>query len=361
MDCFMSKKFSVILIVQGVECLVVVVVKGIFLGIIYMVVGDGGGVLLVLFLDQIVLINEQYCVLLNWLVIVDQVVNVICVEMIMLLQVGGFWICEVVFFDEIGICLVVVNLFEFYKLFLVEGLGCFQVINIWLMVSQIVDVQMIVDLLVILVMVEEVCWVGNNVKDYVDDIVFMLENEIREVIILVVSIVICDFWEVENFVGMVWFYSQYVDLNECYLWLMWMYIGENRIFWVVKVDGLNVGVIGGSDMVIFQWVNFFVVQIDVSGEISEQFEQKLMIMCGGIYYYGGVVGKNDLWEIGGDVWQFFNLKELGVMDDVGEYDYEVIVLLYKYMISGKIDNFGEGKLFSVVEVYILLMCWSCVV
>jgi phage-related tail fiber protein len=54
------------------------------------------------------------------------------------------------------------------------------VINIWLMVSQTADVQMIADPSVILATVEEVRRAGNNAKDYADDIVSTLENETRE-------------------------------------------------------------------------------------------------------------------------------------------------------------------------------------
>jgi hypothetical protein len=43
------------------------------------------------------------------------------------------------------------------------------------------------------------------------------------------------------------------------------------------------------------------VQIDVSGETSEQPEQKLTTTRGGIHNHGGVAGKDDPWEIGGDV------------------------------------------------------------
>lgn len=144
-----------------------------------MAVGDGGGVLPVPSPDQTALINEQYRAPLNRLVIADQAANVIRAEMIMPPQAGGFWIREAALFDETGICLAVANLPESYKPLLAEGSGRFQVINIWLMVSQTADVQMIADPSVILATVEEVRRAGNNAKDYADDIVSTLENETR--------------------------------------------------------------------------------------------------------------------------------------------------------------------------------------
>ncbi|MFW8363031.1 phage tail protein, partial [Klebsiella pneumoniae] len=38
--------------------------------------------------------------------------------------------------------------------------------------------------------------------------------------------------------------------------------------------------------------------------------------------------------------------------------HEVTVPPHKHTTSGKTDNLGEGKSFSVVEAHTLLMCWS---
>ncbi|HHJ4357732.1 TPA: phage tail protein, partial [Raoultella ornithinolytica] len=125
-----------------------------------------------------------------------------------------------------------------------------------------------------------------------------------------------------------------------------------------KASGSNVGKTGGSDTVTLQQANLPAVQIDVSGETSEQPEQKLTTTHGGIHNHGGVAGKDDPWEIGGDVRQLFNPKELGVTDDAGEHDHEVTVPDHKHTTTGKTDNLGEGKSISVVEAHTLLMCWS---
>ena len=110
--------------------------------------------------------------------------------------------------------------------------------------------------------------------------------------------------------------------------------------------------------VTLQQANLPAVQIDVSGETSEQAEQKIRTSEDGEHNHGGVAGKDDPWEIGGDVRQLFNPKELGVTDEAGEHDHEVTVPEHKHTTSGKTANLGEGKSFSVVEAHTLLMCWS---
>ncbi|MGV6773104.1 phage tail protein [Klebsiella pneumoniae] len=354
----MSKKFSAILTAQGAERLAAAAVKGIPLGITHMAVGDGGGVLPVPSPDQTALINEQYRAPLNRLVIADQAANVIRRRNDNAATGRGFWIREAALFDETGICLAVANLPESYKPLLAEGSGRFQVINIWLMVSQTADVQMY-------------CGPvshpgdggrgppgGNNAKDYADDIVSTLENETREAITSAVSTAIRDFWELDNPVGTTRFFSQNLDPNERWPWSQWVYTGENKSIRVGKADGSDVGQTGGSDTVTLQKANLPAVQIDVSGETSEQQEQKLKTTRGGVHNHGGVAGKDDPWEIGGDVRQLFNPKELGVTDDAGEHDHEVTVPPHKHSTSGKTANLGEGKSFSVVEAHTLLMCWS---
>ncbi|HBY9737294.1 TPA: phage tail protein, partial [Klebsiella pneumoniae] len=107
-----------------------------------------------------------------------------------------------------------------------------------------------------------------------------------------------------------------------------------------------------------QRANLPAVQIDVSGETSEQEEQKIRTSENGEHNHGGVAGKDDPWEIGGDVRQLFNPKKLGVTDMGGKHDHEVIVPPHKHTTTGKTDNLGEGKSFSVVEAHTLLMCWS---
>ncbi|VFS82735.1 Uncharacterised protein [Raoultella planticola] len=41
-----------------------------------------------------------------------------------------------------------------------------------------------------------------------------------------------------------------------------------------------------------------------------------------------------------------------------EHDHEYTVPGHGHAVSGKTDNLGESKSFSVVEAHTLLMCWS---
>ncbi|KMF24083.1 hypothetical protein SM22_01479, partial [Klebsiella pneumoniae] len=195
-------------------------------------------------------------------------------------------------------------------------------------------------------------------KDYADKVVSQLDTDIKQAIADAVKQAVSDAWEEDNPVGTTRFFNQNLNPNERWPWSQWVYTGENKTIRVGKADGSNVGQSGGSDTVTLQQANLPAVQIDVSGETSEQGEQKLTTTRGGRHNHGGVAGKDDPWEIGGDVRQLFNPKELGVTDDAGEHDHEVTVPAHKHTTTGKTANLGEGKSFSVVEAHTLLMCWS---
>ncbi|MEF2306956.1 phage tail protein [Klebsiella pneumoniae] len=323
-----------------------------------MAIGDGAGSLPVPDKTRTGLVNEVYRSALNRVVIADQAANVIRAEMILLPQVGGFWMREAAIFDEKGECLAVANLPESYKPQLSEGSGKLHAVNLWIAVSNTADVELKADPSVILATVDEVNKAKNEAKDYADQVAGDLDTSIQQVIADAITSARRDFWEEENPPGTVRFFAKNVDPNEKWPWSKWTYTGENKTIRVGKADGSDLGQIGGSDNVTLQQANLPAVQIDVSGETSEQQEQKLKTTRGGVHNHGGVAGKNDPWEIGGDVRQLFNPKELGVTDDAGEHDHEVTVPPHKHTTSGKTANLGEGKSFSVVEAHTLLMCWA---
>ncbi|MCJ1954010.1 tail fiber protein, partial [Klebsiella variicola] len=260
-------------------------------------------------------------------------------------------------------------------------------LRIWLAVSSTEAVELVVDPGIVLATVEDVINACNETKDYTDEQLSehagsrnhpdatldkkgfaILSNAIdsdeqgKAATPLAVKRAIAEAiraaWELDNPVGTVKFYAQNVNPNERYPWSEWVYTGEDKTIRIGKASGANVGTTGGSDTVTLQRANLPAVQIDVSGETSEQIEQKLTTTKNGKHNHGGVAGKDDPWEIGGDVRQLFNPKELGVTDDAGEHDHEVTVPAHKHTTSGKTDNLGEGKSFSVVEAHTLLMCWS---
>ncbi|HHS8517661.1 TPA: phage tail protein [Klebsiella pneumoniae] len=327
-------------------------------GFSVMAVGDGGGVSAIPAPLQTGLINEVWRAPLNRVVIADQQANVIRAEMIMLPQVGGFWLREAALYDDEGVCLAVANMAPTYKPLLAEGSGRLQSVNMWIAVSNTASVNLITDPCIILATVSEVERAKNDAKDYADKIAGQLDTDIQQVIADAITEAKRNFWEDDNPVGTTRFFNQNVNPNEKWPWSEWVYTGENKTIRVGKADGSNVGTTGGSDTVTLQKANLPAVQIDVSGETSEQAEQKLTTTRGGVHNHGGVAGKDDPWEIGGDVRQLFNPKELGVTDDAGEHDHEVTVPPHKHSTSGKTDSLGEGKSFSVVEAHTLLMCWS---
>ncbi|HIF0160599.1 phage tail protein [Klebsiella pneumoniae] len=382
----MSKIFKSLITVSGREKIADAIVSGNKVVFSEMSVGDGGGGATTPDENQSSLVNERFRTQLNSVKLSDTV-NIIIAEMIIPPEVGGFTIREAALFDDAGVCMAVANVPETYKPALAEGSGRFTILRIWLAVSSTDAVELVVDPGIVLATVEDVINAGNEIKDYTDEQLSehagsrnhpdatlkdkgftQLSNATTSsdqdkaatplAVKLAVEAAITAAWELDNPIGTVKFYAQNVNPNERYPWTEWVYTGENKTIRVAKEGGSNVGATGGSDTVTLQRANLPAVQIDVSGETSEQPEQKLTTTRGGIHSHGGVAGKDDPWEIGGDVRQLFNPKELGVTDDAGEHDHEVTTPPHKHTTSGKTDNLGEGKAFSVVEAHIMLMCWA---
>ncbi|HCL6041174.1 TPA: phage tail protein [Klebsiella michiganensis] len=382
----MSKIFKSLITTAGREKIAAAIVNGDKVVFSQMSVGDGGGSATTPGDEQTSLVNELFRTQLNSLKLSDTE-NIIIAEMIIPPEVGGFTIREAALFDDDGECMAVANVPETYKPALAEGSGRFTILRIWLAVSSTEAVELVVDPGIVLATVEDVINAGNEIKDYTDEQLSehadsrnhpdatllekgftRLSNAINSkdqgkaatplAIKLAIESAIRSAWELDNPVGTVKFYAQNINPNERYPWSEWVYTGENKTIRIGKADGSDVGQTGGGDTVTLQKVNLPAVQIDVSGETSEQAEQKLTTTRGGIHNHGGVAGKDDPWEIGGDVRQLFNPKELGVTDDAGEHDHEVTVPPHKHSITGKTANLGEGRSFSVVEAHTLLMCWA---
>ncbi|EPL2185636.1 phage tail protein [Klebsiella pneumoniae] len=382
----MSKIFKSIITVAGREKIASAIVNGDKVIFSQMSVGDGGGRATTPGDEQTSLVNECFRTQLNSLKLSDTE-NIIIAEMIIPPEVGGFTIREAALFDDTGVCMAVANVPETYKPALAEGSGRFTILRIWLAVSSTEAVELVVDPGIVLATVEDVINAGNETKDYSDEQLSnhagsrdhpdatleekgftQLSNAITSsdqdkaatplAVRLAVEAAITAAWELDNPVGTTRFFNQNLNPNDRWPWSEWVYTGENKTIRVAKADGSNVGTTGGSDNVTLQQANLPAVQIDVSGETDELPEKKLTTTKNGKHNHGGVAGKDDPWEIGGDVRQLFNPKELGVTDDAGEHDHEVTVPAHKHTTSGKTANLGEGKSFSVVEAHILLMCWS---
>ncbi|HHT1221016.1 phage tail protein [Klebsiella michiganensis] len=353
----MAKRFYTRLTEAGEQRFAAAAISGEPVNIEEMAVGDGGGNVPDPALKD-GLVNEVFRAPLNRLVIADQAENVIRAEMIMLPQTGGFWLREAALYGADGVCLAVASLPESYKPQLSEGSGKLHSVNLWIAVSNTADVELKTDPSVILATVEEVNRAKAEAKDYTDEVAGALNTDIQQAITEAITAARRDFWEEENPPGTVRFFAQNIDPNEKWPWSEWVYTGENKTIRVGKADGSDVGATGGSDTVTLQQANLPAVQIDVSGETSEQAEQKIRTSENGEHNHGGVAGKDDPWEIGGDVRQLFNPKEWGVTDMGGKHDHEVIVPPHKHNTTGKTAKLGEGKSFSVVEAHTLLMCWA---
>ncbi|HGP1121671.1 TPA: phage tail protein [Klebsiella pneumoniae] len=382
----MSKAFKSIITKAGREKIAAAIVNGSKVVFSQMSVGDGAGNATTPGEEQASLVNERFRTQLNSLKLSDTE-NIIIAEMIIPPEVGGFTIREAALFDDAGICMAVANVPETYKPALAEGSGRFTILRIWLAVSSSEAVELVVDPGIVLATVEDLINTGNEIKDYTDEQLSehagsrnhpdatllekgftRLSNDINSkdqdkaatplALMRAIESAIRSSWELDNPVGTVKFYAQNIDPNERYPWSRWVYTGENKTIRVGKADGSDVATTGGSDTVTIERANLPAVQIDVNGETNELPEKVLTTTKNGKHNHGGVAGKDDPWEIGGDVRQLFNPKELGVTDDAGEHEHEVTVPAHKHTTSGKTANLGEGKSFGVVEAHTLLMCWS---
>ncbi|HBZ1324801.1 TPA: phage tail protein, partial [Klebsiella pneumoniae] len=199
----------------------------------------------------------------------------------------------------------------------------------------------------------------NEAKDYADKVVGDLDTNIQQAIANAVKSAVSDAWELDNPVGTTRFFNQNLNPNERWPWSQWVYTGENKTIRVGKADGSDVGQSGGSDNVTLQQANLPAVQIDVSGETSEQGQQELTTSGNGRHRHrAGDGAPGDTWQEathGTDNqkytgWNYTNYAE--------DHQHSVTIPPHKHSTSGKTASLGEGKSFSVVESHTLLMCWS---
>lgn len=354
-----EKKYSAVLTEAGEIALAEAALSGLPVGFALMGVGDGNGMLPAALASQDGLINERYRAPINRLAIADNSANVIRAEMIIPPQVGGFWLREAALYDDDGVCLAVASVPESYKPQLAEGAGRLHALNLWIKVSNTADVKITADLSLVMASAEDVEKAKNEAKDYADKVVGDLDTNIQQAIANAVKSAVSDAWELDNPVGTTRFFNQNLNPNECWPWSEWVYTGENKTIRVGKADGSNVGQSGGSDNVTLQQANLPAVQIDVTGETSEQEQQDLTTSGNGRHRHRAGDGAP------GDTWQDAthgtdNQKYTGwnYTDYAEDHQHSVTIPPHKHSTSGKTASLGEGKSFSVVESHTLLMCWS---
>ncbi|HBR6228492.1 TPA: phage tail protein [Klebsiella pneumoniae] len=354
-----GKKFSAILTGAGEAALAAAALSGVPVGFSVMAVGDGGGSLPEPNPEQTQLVNEVYRAPLNRLIIAEQGANIIRAEMLIPAQAGGFWLREAALYDDSGVCLAIANLPESYKPQLAEGSGRLHSVNLWIAVSNTADVELKADPSVILATVEEVNKAKAEAKDYADQITGQLDTDIQQAIANAIATARRDFWEEENPPGTVRFFAQNVDPNEKWPWSKWTYTGENKTIRVGKADGSNVGQTGGSDTVTIERANLPAVQIDVTGETSEQEEKTLTTKENGAHnHQGGDGAPGEQWREGTHGTDNQKDANFNLTSDAPAHSHDVVIPPHKHSTTGKTENLGEGKSFSLVEAHTLLMCWA---
>lgn len=384
----MSKRFLSVITAAGRERIAAAIVSGNKVVFSQMSVGDGRGSATTPGDEQAALINERFRTQLNSLKLSDNE-NIIIAEMIIPPEVGGFTIREAALFDDAGVCMAVANVPETYKPALAEGSGRFTILRIWLAVSSTEAVELVVDPGIVLATVEDVINAGSEIKDYTDKQLSehavsrdhpdatldergftRLSNAINSndqdkaatplAVRLAVEAAITAAWELDNPVGTVRLFAKNVNPNQRWPWSEWVYTGENKTIRVGKADGSNVGQAGGSDNVTLQRANLPAVQINVNGETSELPAHELTTRGAGRHkHQGGMAAPGEAWDgdyiVGSDNDSHRTRNNTSEADD---HTHIVDVQAHKHNTSGKTDNLGEGKLFSVVEAHTLLMCWA---
>lgn len=102
------------------------------------------------------------------------------------------------------------------------------------------------------------------------------------------------------------------------------------------------------------------MQVSVSGETSELPAQELTTQGAGRHKHkGGMLAPGEVWDdnyvVGSDN---DSRRTRNYTDEAGDHSHIVGVPAHKHTTTGKTENLGEGKSFSVVEAHTLLMCWS---
>lgn len=350
--------YQAILTSAGKSRLAVAALSGEPVGFSHMGVGDGGSTVPAPDPTREGLVNERYRATLNRLVIADQAENVIRAELVIMPQVGGFWLREAALYDADGVCLAVANLPPSYKPLLAEGSGRLQSVNLWIAVNNTADVQLITDPTVIIASVDEVNRAKNEAKDYTDGIVGELDTSIRQVITDAITAARRDFWEEDNPPGTVRFFAQNINPNEKWPWSEWVYTGENKSIRVGKADGSDVGSDGGQDEITLAVENLPTHKHRVKGKTkSFHFEQIETEDAGEHDHEFPLTGdaSNTGMADGGDP-----AKQDGTQRTSKQpaHRHAVNIPDHEHEIDFDSESAGEGKSFSIVEAHTLLMCWA---
>lgn len=354
----MDKLFYARLTSAGERKFAAAAVSGVPVNFSEMAVGDGGGTAPDLS-DSDDLVNELYRAPLNRVVIADQGANIIRTEMIMMPQVGGFWVREAGLYDSEGVCIAVATVPPSYKPLLAQGSGRLHAVNIWIAVSSTADVELKADPSVILATVDEVNKAKSEAKDYADQVAGDLDTNIQQAITDAITAARRDFWEEENPPGTVRFFAQNIDPNEKWPWSQWTYTGENKTIRVGKADGSNVGSTGGSDIVTIQQANLPAVQINVNGSTGEHPGSYQETTDNGAHnHQGGDGAPGASWQNTTHGTDNQKSTTFNNTSDAPAHRHGFTIPPHGHTVTGKTDNLGNGQAINIVEAHTLLMCWA---
>lgn len=354
----MDKLFYARLTSAGERKFAAAAVSGVPVNFSEMAVGDGGGTAPDLS-DSDDLVNELYRAPLNRVVIADQGANIIRTEMIIMPQVGGFWVREAGLYDSEGVCIAVATVPPSYKPLLAQGSGRLHAVNIWIAVSSTADVELKADPSVILATVDEVNKAKSEAKDYADQVAGDLDTNIQQAITDAITAARRDFWEEENPPGTVRFFAQNIDPNEKWPWSQWTYTGENKTIRVGKADGSNVGSTGGSDIVTIQQANLPAVQINVNGSTGEHPGSYQETTDNGAHnHQGGDGAPGASWQNTTHGTDNQKSTTFNNTSDAPAHRHGFTIPPHGHTVTGKTDNLGNGQAINIVEAHTLLMCWA---
>ena len=77
----------------------------------------------------------------------------------------------------------------------------------------------------------------------------------------------------------------------------------------------------------------------------------------GSHSHGGVLSRDDPWEIGGNNWTRVNLQNLANTDAAGDHAHTLAIGAHAHNVSGTTANTGSGTALSVTNSFVKLMGW----
>ncbi|MBF6635560.1 phage tail protein [Rouxiella silvae] len=357
-----DKRFNAALTPAGEQAISQAVVSGSPAAFAFMAVGDGAGSVPVIGAAPVGLKKEVYRGQLNSITLADNNKNIVQAEMIIPPQVGGFTIREAAIFDNAGACLAVASVPETYKPLLSEGAGRYQVIRIWLAVSNAASVQLSADPSVIVATAVELKKARDAAQDYTDAVADTVTESLKTAIAQAVKTANREVWEDDNPLGTVRFFQQKIDPNVKWPWSTWVYLGENKTIRLGKKDGSDVLTSGGADSIKLAKDNLPNVQIDIAGTAANTDLGTLQTTPGGKHGHAGKFQPSNTSLDGGESnrrsWASdYSVNSEALIQEADDHRHQVVIPPHGHQVSGKTSALGNGSSIDITNSFIKLMGW----